>query len=235
MEIELAVNGIDAGYGDLAVLRDVTLAVFTGETVAIIGPNGAGKSTAIKAVIGIASVTGGKVSLGIDDITGITPEESIRKGMAYVPQSANVFVSLTVEENLEMGGYTLKGGVRAQIAAIYDIFPDLEKRRRHYAGGLSGGMRQILAMGKALMVAPRLLLLDEPTAGLSPKYRQFVFDLIKRINEGGTTVLMVEQNARQALSIADRAYVLVDGKNHREGTGAELLADESVVRGFLGG
>ncbi|WP_118134269.1 ABC transporter ATP-binding protein [Oceanicella sp. SM1341] len=231
----LALEALDAGYGDSTVLRGVSLHVDAGEVVVVIGPNGAGKSTALKAVFGLLNVTAGRVMLGGDEITGTAPERVVTRGIAYVPQTGNVFVNLTVEENLEMGAYVRRDDWRPRLAEIYAMFPDLAEKRRQPAGSLSGGQRQMVAMGKALMLEPKVLLLDEPTAGLSPKYRGEIFATVKRINETGVPVLMVEQNARQALGIADRAYVLVDGANRHEGTGAALAADAEVARMFLGG
>ncbi|RMH48073.1 MAG: ABC transporter ATP-binding protein [Alphaproteobacteria bacterium] len=230
----LRLQDIDAGYGDSPILRGVSLHVDPGEVVVVIGPNGAGKSTALKAVFGLLNITAGKVLLEDREITNTPPERVVRQGVCYVPQTGNVFVSLTVQENLEMGAYVRRDDWRPRLKEIYEMFPDLAEKRNQPAGSLSGGQRQMVAMGKALMLDPRILLLDEPTAGLSPRYRGEIFQTVKRINAAGVPILMVEQNARQALAIADRAYVLVDGQNRHEGTGAQLLADPEVARMFLG-
>lgn len=230
----LRLQDIDAGYGDSPILRGVSLHVDPGEVVVVIGPNGAGKSTALKAVFGLLNITAGKVLLEDREITNTPPERVVRQGVCYVPQTGNVFVSLTVQENLEMGAYVRRDDWRPRLKEIYEMFPDLAEKRNQPAGSLSGGQRQMVAMGKALMLDPRILLLDEPTAGLSPRYRGEIFQTVKRINAAGVPILMVEQNARQALAIADRAYVLVDGQNRHEGTGAQLLTDPEVARMFLG-
>jgi len=230
----LRLQDIDAGYGDSPILSGVSLHVDPGEVVVVIGPNGAGKSTALKAVFGLLNITAGKVLLEDREITNTPPERVVRQGVCYVPQTGNVFVSLTVQENLEMGAYVRRDDWRPRLKEIYEMFPDLAEKRNQPAGSLSGGQRQMVAMGKALMLDPRILLLDEPTAGLSPRYRGEIFQTVKRINAAGVPILMVEQNARQALAIADRAYVLVDGQNRHEGTGAQLLADPEVARMFLG-
>jgi branched-chain amino acid transport system ATP-binding protein len=210
------------------------MTVDPGEVVVVIGPNGAGKSTALKCVFGLLNITRGRVLLDDADITNTPPERVVRKGVCYVPQSGNVFVNLTVQENLEMGAYVRRDDFRPRLEEIYEMFPDLGVKRRQPAGSLSGGQRQMVAMGKALMLEPKILLLDEPTAGLSPKYRGEIFETVRQINATGVPILMVEQNAKQALAIADRAYVLVDGANRHKGTGPELLADPEVARMFLG-
>ncbi len=231
----LRLEGIDAGYGDHPILHGVSLHVDAGEVVVVIGPNGAGKSTALKSVFGLLTITRGRVVLGDEDITNTPPERVVTRGVCYVPQTGNVFVNLSVQENLEMGAYVRRDDWRPRLAEIFAMFPDLAEKRRQPAGSLSGGQRQMVAMGKALMLEPRILLLDEPTAGLSPKYRGEIFETVRRINAAGVPILMVEQNAKQALGIADRAYVLVDGENRHEGTGPALMADREVARMFLGG
>jgi branched-chain amino acid transport system ATP-binding protein len=200
----------------------------------IIGPNGAGKSTAMKAIFGMLNITAGRIVLEDREITGLAPDKVVTEGVCYVPQVGNVFVTLSVQENLEMGAYLRKDDFRGRMDEIFTMFPDLAEKRRQPAGSLSGGQRQMVAMGRALMLEPKVLMLDEPTAGLSPKYRGEIFETVKTINATGVPILMVEQNAKQALGIADRAYVLVDGENRVEGTGAELLADREVARMFLG-
>ncbi len=232
----LALEEITAGYGsDAPILHGVSLKLEPGEIVSIVGPNGAGKSTAMKAVFGLLHLYGGKVVLSDQDITGTPPEKVVGKGVCFVPQTDNVFPNLSVQENLEMGGYILDGPLDDRLAKVYDLFPPLLEKRDQAAGTLSGGQRQMVAMGRALMLDPVVLMLDEPTAGLSPKYAEEIFELIIRVNGAGTPVLMVEQNAKQALAISHRGYVLVDGQNRHEGTGAELIADPEVAEMFLGG
>jgi branched-chain amino acid transport system ATP-binding protein len=231
----LELDSITGGYGETEVLHGVSLAVRAGEIVAIIGPNGAGKSTALKAVFGLLSLRRGEVRLGGADITNTAPEQVVRQGVCYVPQSENIFPTLTVQENLEMGAYVRRDDFRPRLHEVYELLPDLAERRRQRAGTLSGGQRQMVALGKALMLEPKILLLDEPTAGLAPKFRHEIFQTIQGINESGTPILMVEQNARFALSIADRGYVMVDGSNRIEDSGPGLLANREVAQMFLGG
>lgn len=231
----LELDNVVGGYGDTQILHGVSMHVDAGEIVVIIGPNGAGKSTAMKSVFGLLKLTGGKVLLDGSDITNTPPEKVVRHGVCYVPQTGNVFPSLSVEENLEMGAFVRDDDFRPRLREIYDMFPPLLEKRNQPAGTLSGGQRQMVAMGKALMLEPKILLLDEPTAGLSPKYRGEIFETVKMINRSGTPILMVEQNAKQALGIATRGYVLVDGKNRFEGTGQDLLGDAEVAEMFLGG
>jgi branched-chain amino acid transport system ATP-binding protein len=230
----LELDRVHAGYGENPILHGVSLRVEPGEVVVVIGPNGAGKSTAMKAVFGMLNITAGRVVLGGTDVTGMPPDRVVREGVCYVPQVGNVFPSLSVQENLEMGAYLRRDDFQPRMREIYAMFPDLAEKRRQPAGSLSGGQRQMVAMGRALMLEPKLLMLDEPTAGLSPRYRSDIFETVQRINASGVPILMVEQNAKQALGIANRAYVLVDGENRHEGTGAELLADREVARMFLG-
>jgi len=231
----LELNSVVGGYGDTQILHGVSLRVDPGEIVVIIGPNGAGKSTAMKAVFGLLRLTGGQVLLDGTDITNTPPEQVVRKGVCYVPQTSNIFPSLTVQENLEMGAYVRDDDFTPRMREIYELFPPLAEKRRQTAGTLSGGQRQMVAMGKAMMLEPKILLLDEPSAGLSPKFRGEIFSIVKTINATGTPILMVEQNAKQALNIASRGYVLVDGKNVFEGTGRELIDDPEVAEMFLGG
>lgn len=224
------------GYGTgPAILHDCTITVDAGEIAVIVGPNGAGKSTAMKAIFGMLNLSEGQVTLDGEDITTLSPQDRVRKGMGFVPQVSNIFPSLTVEENLEMGAYIRSDDITVTLEQVYDLFPILRDKRRQAAGELSGGQRQQVAVGRALMTKPKLLLLDEPTAGVSPIVMDELFDRIIEISRTGLPILMVEQNARQALAIADRAYVLVQGRNAHEGTGAALLADETVRRSFLGG
>jgi branched-chain amino acid transport system ATP-binding protein len=231
----LEVRGLDAGYGDLQILTDVDLDVADEEYVTIVGPNGAGKSTVMKSVFGLTTYMGGTVRFDEEDISGAKPESIIHKGLGYVPQTENVFAELDVEENLEMGAYILDSVPQDALRMVYDRFPILEQRRDQKAGTMSGGQRQMLAMGRALMLDPDLLLLDEPSAGLAPDLVDEMFDKIDEINEGGTAILMVEQNAKEALRRCDRGYVLANGQNRYEDDGTALLNDEEVRREFLGG
>ena len=231
----LEVRDLDAGYGDLQILTDVDLDVDGEEYVTIVGPNGAGKSTVMKSVFGLTTHMGGTVTFDGEDISGTMPEDVIHKGLGYVPQSENVFAELDIEENLEMGAYILDEVPQEELRMVYDRFPILEERKHQQAGTLSGGQRQMLAMGRALMLDPELLLLDEPSAGLAPDLVDEMFDKIDEINETGTAVLMVEQNAKEALRRCDRGYVLANGQNRFEDEGTALLNDEEVRREFLGG
>lgn len=230
----LEITNLFAGYGESEILKNINISVEPAQTVAIIGPNGAGKSTVIKAVLGLLNVMGGTISLNGQDIIGVAPDEAIRQGISYVPQTHNVFPNLSVLENLEMGAWTRKTGIKERIDDMFTLFPDLQAKKSKVAGSLSGGQRQMVAMAKALMVNSKIMLLDEPTAGLSPKYQSEIFQTIKKINDNGVPILLVEQNAKQALEIADKGYVLVDGVNKVQGTGQELLGDSNVARMFLG-
>jgi ABC-type branched-subunit amino acid transport system ATPase component len=231
----LDISGLEAGYGDVRVLHEVDLHVEDGEWVVIVGPNGAGKSTLIKTVFGLADHTGGTITFRGEPMTDLQSKEIIRRGIGYVPQSDNVFPPLTVAENLRMGAYILDEVPEDTLAEIYDLFPILEERRSQRAGSLSGGQRQMLAMGRALMLDPDVLLLDEPSAGLAPDLVEETFERIEYINDTGTAVLMVEQNAKQALERGDRGYVLVQGENRFTDTADELLGNEEVRQEFLGG
>ncbi|PWG62050.1 ABC transporter ATP-binding protein [Sediminicurvatus halobius] len=231
----LRADDLYAGYGGVDILRGLHLRVEADEVVVIVGPNGAGKSTAMKAVFGLVPVRAGRVTYQGEDITNAAPEQMVTRGIAYVPQEGNVFPSLTVLENLELGAYALKGDLRPRLEKVYEVFPRLRERRAQQAGLMSGGERQMVAMGRALMVEPQLLMLDEPTAGLSPKLIDETFRRIRGINALGIGVLMVEQNAKQALGIADRGYVLATGENRYEDTGSNLLANREVAEMFLGG
>jgi ABC-type branched-subunit amino acid transport system ATPase component len=231
----LYVAGLDAGYGDLQILDGVDLTVGDEEYVTIVGPNGAGKSTVMKSVFGLTTYMGGTVRFDGTDITGRSPEEIIHEGIGYVPQSDNVFASLSVRENLEMGAYILDDLPQGRLDAVFERFPILEERQAQSAGTLSGGQRQMLAMGRALMLDPSLLLLDEPSAGLAPDLVDEMFDRIDEINDAGTAILMVEQNAKEALRRCDRGYVLANGQNRFEGDGRTLLDDDEVRQEFLGG
>ncbi len=231
----LSLNNLRAGYGQTEILHDLSMHVNANEIVALIGPNGAGKSTAMKSVLGLLNIREGSVVLNGEDITNTPAQKVIERGISYVPQTNNVFVNLSVQENLEKGAWTRPTGVEARLDEMYDLFPDLAEKRGQPAGSLSGGQRQMVAMAKALMVDPKMLLLDEPTAGLSPKYRSEIFATIQKIKNTGVPILIVEQNAKQALGASDRGYVLVDGANRHTGTGAGLAADAEIARMFLGG
>ena len=231
----LELDSVTGGYGGAEIIHDVSVRVAPAEIVVLIGPNGAGKSSVMNAVLGRLRVDGGRIRLAGRDMTGVPPEQVVRQGVSFVPQTENVFPNLTVNENLEMGAYIRSDDFRPRIEEMYALFPPLAEKRRAPAGTLSGGQRQMVAIAKALMVEPVILLLDEPTAGLSPRVRGDIFRVVREINAHGTPILMVEQNARQALGIADRGYVLVDGRNRLEGTGAGLLADPDVGVMFLGG
>ncbi|MFF5521994.1 ABC transporter ATP-binding protein [Streptomyces coeruleorubidus] len=231
----LAADDIVAGYvPGVDVLRGCSIEVRPGEVVGVIGPNGAGKSTLVKAVFGLLRVHGGTVRLRGEDVTGRPAHELVRRGVGYVPQLQNVFPTLTVEENLRMGVYLRPKDHTRRVAAVEELFPRLADRRRQKAGAMSGGERQMLAMARALMMEPQLLLLDEPSAGLSPVHQDHVFDRCRMINSAGVAVLMVEQNARRCLQLCDRGYVLDQGRNAYTGTGTALLHDEKVIELYLG-
>ncbi|MGB1209058.1 MAG: ABC transporter ATP-binding protein [Paracoccaceae bacterium] len=229
-------DAMTGGYGRGAdILHGCTIAVDKGEIAVIVGPNGAGKSTAMKAVFGMLTVRQGAVRLGGQDITTLSPQDRVARGMGFVPQTNNIFTSMTVEENLEMGAFLRRDDIRTTMEQVYDLFPILRDKRKQAAGELSGGQRQQVAVGRALMTQPQVLMLDEPTAGVSPIVMDELFDRIIEVARTGISILMVEQNARQALEIADTGYVLVQGRNAHTGTGKELLADPQVRRSFLGG
>ena len=229
-------ESMTGGYGRGAdILHECTIAVNPGEIAVIVGPNGAGKSTAMKAVFGMLNIHKGSVRLDGEDITNLTPQDRVAKGMAFVPQTSNIFTSLTVEENLEMGAFLRRDDIRVTMEQIFDLFPILRDKHKQAAGELSGGQRQQVAVGRALMTQPKVLMLDEPTAGVSPIVMDELFDRIIEVARTGISILMVEQNARQALEIADRGYVLVQGTNRFTDTGAALLADPDVRKSFLGG
>ncbi|MBL9060763.1 MAG: ABC transporter ATP-binding protein [Mangrovicoccus sp.] len=231
----LDARGMTGGYGAADILHGCDLSVAKGEIAVIVGPNGAGKSTAMKAVFGMLTLRQGQVRLGGQDITRLTPQERVRRGMGFVPQTHNVFPTMTVEENLEMGAFIRTDDFRATMDQVYHLFPVLRDKRNQNAGELSGGQRQQVAVGRALMTKPELLMLDEPTAGVSPIVMDELFDRIIEVARTGISILMVEQNARQALAIADKGYVLVQGRNRFTDTGAALLANPEVRRSFLGG
>jgi branched-chain amino acid transport system ATP-binding protein len=235
---DAALEAVDltAGYRPgLDILKGVTVHVRPGQLVSILGPNGAGKSTLVKAIFGLVQISGGQCRYGDDDITGWPAHRLVGAGLGYVPQTQNVFAALTVRENLIMGGYLARADRADRIAEVGRLLPMLADRAGQRAGTLSGGQRQLVALGRALMMRPRVLLLDEPSAGLDPKSAAMIFGEIRRIAESGICVLMVEQNARRALRISDYAYVLDMGQNRYQGTGAELLHDKEVERLYLGG
>ena len=232
----LEVRGVTAGYGDTEILRNVSIEVGEREIVSIIGPNGAGKSTLMKTIFGLLHPREGSVVFDGHDISRLQPYQIVERGMCYVPQVANVFTDLTVSENLEMGAFLAKtNDISARMERIYEYFPRLKERRNQRAGKMSGGERQMVAMGSALMLDPKLVLMDEPSAGLSPKMVGVIFDQIRKINEAGPAILIVEQNAKLSLEMSDRGYVLASGENRFEGTGKELLNDPEVGRLYLGG
>jgi neutral amino acid transport system ATP-binding protein len=232
----LQVENVYAGYvKDLDILQGVNFKLYPGELVVVIGPNGAGKSTLAKTVFGLLTPHRGSIRFNGNDIVGLKPNQIVQRGMCYVPQIANVFPSLTVEENLEMGAFIRSGSLKQAKDRIFDLFPRLVERRRQRAGTLSGGERQQLAMGRALMLQPSLLILDEPSAALSPVLVNSVFELIQRINQEGISIILVEQNARKALAMADRGYVLEAGRDRFEGPGLALLNDPKVGELYLGG
>jgi ABC-type branched-subunit amino acid transport system ATPase component len=230
----LAVRGLTAGYGGPPIIENVEFKAEPGKITALVGPNGAGKSTLLKAVAGVVRPSGGHVYLNGTEVTGQPPERLVRRGVAYVPQVANVFPGLTVLENLEMGGYVRASGVRERAEELLRLFPDLKAALRRPARTLSGGQRSMLAMARGLMVDPSVLLLDEPSAGLAPIFQSTVWEQIQKVRDTGVAVVVVEQNTRRTLLHADWAYVMVLGKNRLEGPGRELLNDEEVVNLYIG-
>ena len=228
-------NNMTGGYGDGPdIINSCSINVDKGEIVAILGPNGAGKSTAMKAMLGLLNLKSGSVVIEDQDISKFSPQERVQRGISFVPQTKNVFSELTVRENLEIGGFLRKDDIDIVINQIYELFPILEEKRDQVVGQLSGGQRQQVALGRALMIQPSVLMLDEPTAGVSPIVMDELFEHIVKVKKTGVAIIMVEQNAKQALSISDRGYVLVTGENKFEGSGKELLNDPEVRRSFLG-
>jgi ABC-type branched-subunit amino acid transport system ATPase component len=233
----LHINGLEAGYGAMQILHGVDISVFAGEAVSIIGPNGAGKSTVLKSVMGFLKPTRGAIWFGQTEITGLRPDLVVRQGIAYVPQGRVVFPRMTVQENLEMGGYTVsdKRRMRQTMERVFELFPRLAERKRQSAATLSGGEQQMLAIGRGLMTEPRLILMDEPSLGLAPRFMELVFEKVHELRKHGPTVVLVEQNATRALAISDRAYVLELGRNRFTGGGRDLLEDPRVRQLYLGG
>ena len=230
----LRVEGVVSGYGAMEVLHGLSLEVEEGHIVSLIGPNGAGKTTLLRTIFGVLKPWKGKVYFKGKDISGFPPERLVRMGMAYIPQEYNIFPSLTVQENLEMGAFVREDDWRPRLEEVYELFPDLSGRRNSRAGELSGGMRQMLAIGRALMLNPELLLLDEPSTGLAPFLVDAILERIKDLNSQGVTIFMVEQNAYKALQVSDRAYVLEGGEKRAEGSAREMLEDEEIGRLYLG-
>ena len=231
----LQIETLVAGYGAVDILNGINLSVEPGRISVIVGPNGAGKSTAMKAIFGLAQIRSGRVLFADDDVTRLPADRLVGRGIAYVPQERNVFRSLSVRENLEMGAFLKPGDIARRIEAVLELFPPLREKLKQPAGELSGGQRQMVAMGRALMLEPKLLMLDEPTAGLSPLYMDQIFDRIVAVNRSGVGVLLVEQNAKQALGIGHVGYVLATGRNRFTDTAANLLANREVAEAFLGG
>ena len=228
-------NNMTGGYGDGPdIINSCSINVDKGEIVAILGPNGAGKSTAMKAMLGLLNLKSGSVVIEDQDISKFSPQERVQRGISFVPQTKNVFSELTVRENLEIGGFLRKDDIDIVVNQIYELFPILAEKRDQVVGQLSGGQRQQVALGRALMIQPSVLMLDEPTAGVSPIVMDELFEHIVKVKKTGVAIIMVEQNAKQALSISDRGYVLVTGENKFEGSGKELLNDPEVRRSFLG-
>ena len=224
------------GYGNGPdIINSCTVNVNRGEIVSILGPNGAGKSTAMKAMLGLLNLKSGSIKINGEDISNLSPQDRVKKGISFVPQNKNVFAGMTVEENLEMGAFLIKNEIKNIIEEVFNLFPILKEKRNQLVGELSGGQRQQVALGRALMIKPSVLMLDEPTAGVSPIVMDELFDHIVKVKKNDVAILMVEQNAKQALSISDRGYVLVTGENRYSGTGIELLNDPRVRSSFLGG
>ena len=228
-------KNLTGGYGEVKVIENCEFNVNKGEIVSILGPNGAGKSSAMKAILGMLKLDSGNVILDGKDISNLSTQERIKLGISFVPQVNNIFSELTVKENLEMGAFTFSNNIEEKINSMYDLFPAINEKKNQLAGELSGGQRQQVAIARALMNNPSILMLDEPTAGVSPVVMQEIFDHIVRIKEKNIAILMVEQNASQALNISDRGYILVTGQNAYHGTGKELLSDQEIKKTFLGG
>ena len=231
----IEVKDVVGGYGAVPILNGVNIAIEQSDIGVIVGPNGAGKSTTLKAIFGLLRVTSGNIVFDGQEIANWLPDKLVPMGLSFVPQEKNVFTSMTVEENLEMGAFIRRDDFSDTLEEVYGMFPVLKEKRRQLAGELSGGQRKMVAMGRALMSKPKLLMLDEPSAGLSPRFVLEIFEKIVTVNKAGVAILMVEQNARQALAFATRGFVLTQGQNRFTGTGAELIADPEVAKSFLGG
>ncbi len=234
-ELLLEAREVFGGYGSADILNGISMKVRRGEFVSIVGPNGAGKSTAMKSLFGLIKIRSGQVVFDGKEITKLRPDQIVRQGICYVPQEFNIFPTLTVKENLDMGAFIRNDDYSEDLERVYELFPILKERRRQLVGTMSGGQRQMVAMGRALMLKPQLLMLDEPSAGLSPNFIDIIFERIQEINKTGVGILLVEQNARQALEISDRGYVLVMGRNRHEDTGPNLVNNKEVAEMFLGG
>jgi ABC-type branched-subunit amino acid transport system ATPase component len=230
----LRVENVVSGYGSMEVLHGLSLEVEEGQIVSMLGPNGAGKTTLLRTVFGVLEPWKGKIHFKGEDISGLPPESIVRMGMAYIPQEYNIFPSLTVQENLEMGAFIREDDIRPRMEEVFELFPDLTDRRKSQAGELSGGMRQMLAIGRALMLNPEMLLLDEPSTGLAPFLVDVIFERVEKLNEQGVTVFLVEQNAAKALGSSHRAYILEGGEKKAEGSAQEILEDEEIGRLYLG-
>jgi len=231
----LEINDIRAGYGEIEIIHGLSLYVNEGEIVSIVGPNGSGKSTLLKSIFALVDIMDGEINYQGELLNNLGTEKMIQKGLSFVPQTDNIFPSLTVHENLELGGYISKGKLKDRLDLIYELFPPLVEKRKKRAGTLSGGQRQMVAFGRALIMEPKLLLLDEPTAGLAPMFIDLILDKVQEINDTGVTILMVEQNAKKALAMSDRGYVLAAGEKKYEDSGRALLENEEVAQLFLGG
>ncbi len=231
----IEISGLEAGYGGAPILNGVDIAIEQSDIAVIVGPNGAGKSTILKAIFGLVRSSKGTIVFQGNTITNAEPDRLVPMGLGFVPQEFNVFTSMSVEENLEMGAYIRRDDYSSTMQSIYAMFPALKEKRRQRAGELSGGQRQMVAMGRALMSQPKLLLLDEPSAGLSPIHTIQVFEHVQKVNANGVAILMVEQNARHALAFATKGFVIANGRNRFTGTGQELIDDPDVARSFLGG
>mgnify|MGYP001135621307 CR=1 FL=1 len=231
---DLVLENVVSGYGKMEVLHGLSLQVEEGQIACVLGPNGAGKTTLLRSIFGVLKPLEGKIWFGGEDVTGFAPETLVRMGMSYVPQEESIFPSLTVQENLEMGAFVRNDDIRPRMEEMFELFPDLKDRRKSRAGELSGGMRQMLAISRALMLNPQLLLLDEPSTGLAPFLVEAIFDRIRRLNEEGVTILLVEQNAHAALRMSDQAYLLEGGEKKAEGSARDISDDDKIGRLYLG-
>ena len=231
----LSIKDVYAGYGEIEIIHGISLEVKKGEIVSIVGPNGSGKSTLLKSIFSLVDIMGGEINYLDSNLSSVNTDQMIKKGLSFVPQTDNVFPTLTVEENIELGAYVSKKKLKDRFDLIYNLFPPLVEKRKKKAGTLSGGQRQMVAFGRALVIEPKLLLLDEPTAGLAPMYIDLILDKVAEINKTGVSILMVEQNAKKALAMSDRGYVLAAGEKKYEDSGRGLLENEEVAQLFLGG